>query len=622
MKKVFSFIILMLLSVTFLFTGCGLVQLNTDKYLDRVVASVSKDNETVVTITKRDLLNSYNNNAALYINTYGYTAKQTVKLLLDNLIDRELVILKAKEYTGDISTNNDYIDKYNQAVEDTFDYFDSQILSYEKQLREIKGLEKIDEDEESSESAKTDYDPYNAYEKKVLYFEETNSYELVTYNKETKQYDRTYTYKVVKDEATNSYVRYFYNTQTNAYDIKAETKFANDNVTKKELSSYDYQANNHGNAELTKEAYEMFIKSLIKAEEGKNLSKNENEVLKREFDRVMKTYLGNAYVNTLKEIYTINTGVDNQAILTKYKNKVAESYATYKELDAQDSNSNAGYTKYAEDMNSKASDVYYQPYGEKFVQVAHVLIKFTDEQLNELSQLEDDYKNGIITTYDEYQEKYNVWLNSAGTKARYTYVDLENGVCTEDQVGNEYGEVISYSNIYNEINQALNACGDDVEARAIKFNEFVYKYNMDTGSLNQSYYYVVNLDTNIEDKMVKEFADTSRELIAKGEGSLSEPVFVKSSNYSGYHIIFAVKTVDNLVDINSLQSFGDGEYFDGAIKKLYQTKIMLGTEKTLYDALYDLVATDSYSTYQSNVVKTLKNDSKITYNEKYYKDLY
>ena len=622
MKKVFSFIILMLLSVTFLFSGCGLVQLNSDKYLDRVVASVSKDNQVVVSITKRDLLNSYNNNASLYINSYGYTSKQTVKLLLDNLIDRELVILKAKEYTQDITTNNDYIDKYNQAVEDTFDYFDSQILSYEKQLREIRGLDKITEDDSTSESAKTDYDAYKPYEKKVLYFEDTNSYELVTYNEDTKQYDRTYTYKVIKDETTNKYVRYFYNELTNEYDIKAETKFSTDNITRKDLSSYDYQANNHGNSELTKQAYQMFIKALIKTEEGKNLSKNENEVLQREFDRVMKTYLGNAYVNTLKEIYTINTGIDNKAILSKYKDKVAESYATYTELDAQDSSSKAGYTKYAEDMNSKASDVYYHPYGEQFVQVAHVLIKFTDAQIAELTQLEDDYNNGIITTYDEYKEKYNVWLNSAGTKARYTYVDLENGVCTEDQVGNEYGEIISYKEIYNEINNALNACGSDVEARAIKFNEFVYKYNMDTGSLNQSYYYVVNLDTEIEDKMVKEFADTSRELIKNGEGSLSEPVFVKSSNYSGYHIIFAVKKVDNLVDINSLQSFGDGQYFDGAIKKLYQTKLMLGTEKTMYDVLYDLVASDSYTTYQSNVVKTEKNDSTINYYEKYYKDLY
>ena len=83
----------------------------------------------------------------------------------------------------------------------------------------------------------------------------------------------------------------------------------------------------------------------------------------------------------------------------------------------------------------------------------------------------------------------------------------------------------------------------------------------------------------------------------------------------------AIKNVNNLVDINALQSFGSGNV-DGAVKKLYDTKIMLGTEKTLYDVIYDLVATDSFSKYQSDVIKTQKNDTNIIYNEQYYKDLY
>ena len=140
--------------------------------------------------------------------------------------------------------------------------------------------------------------------------------------------------------------------------------------------------------------------------------------------------------------------------------------------------------------------------------------------------------------------------------------------------------------------------------------------------LNQEYYYVVNLDTEVEDKMVKAFADTSRELIEKGAGSLGEPVLVEASNYSGYHIILAIGKVDNMVDISNLEEFGKGLSFDGAIKKLYETKIMVGTDKTLYDALFDLVYKDTFSTYQTNISNTLKDNAKITKYNSFIKDLY
>ena len=612
MRKFFSFIILMLLCTTFMFTGCGIVKVDTNRYLDREVATINV-NDKVISITKKELLNSYQNSASTYINMYGYTAEQTVNLLLDNLIERELIILQAKEYFGDLETNNNYIEEYNEVVDEIFEYFDSQVLKYENQLRAIKNLELI-EDEEEKTTADTDYDVYEKYTKKVLYFEDTQSYEFVTLNEKTNEYERTYNYRIVKEN--DEYVRYFFNKETKTFDIKAEQYFLTNNVTRKTLNNYDCQTNSNGNADLTQEAFTMFINNLIKSEEGKNLSKNENEVLQREFDRVKEIYLGNKYVELLKEYYTITTGINNEDILNMYKQKLAESNAKYIELGSE------GKTKYLDDMNSSAKDVWYHPYGEQFVQVAHVLVKFTDEQLKQLEEIKNDYKNGIITTYEEYEDKYNAWLETAGTKARYTYVDLENGNCKEEQVGNEYGEVISYKDIYNEINSALTACGNDVEARAIKFNEFVYKYSMDEGSLNQEYYYVVNLDTEVEDKMVKAFADTSRELIEKGAGSLGEPVLVEASNYSGYHIILAIGKVDNMVDISNLEEFGKGLSFDGAIKKLYETKIMIGTDKTLYDALFDLVYKDTFSTYQTNISNTLKDNAKITKYNSFIKDLY
>lgn len=614
MKKILSFIVMILVCATFMFTGCSLTQINSDKYLDRVVATVSKDNETVISITKRELMNSYRTNAQTYLNLYGYTPAQTIEVLLDGLVERELLILEAKKYIGDLETNNDYIEEYNEVVDDIFAYFDDQILTYENQLRTIRGLEVIDTEEEDEEEVETDYDVYEEYTKKVLYFEETNSYELVTLNEQTGKYERTYDYKLVYNETADKYERYFYNNAEYAFNVPATTKFAN--ITKKTLSSYDYQANNHGDSALTQEAYEMFINYLIKSEEGKNLSTNASEVLQREFDRVKETYFGNKYIELVEEFYNIREGVNNNKILAEYKEKVAESYATYVELGSE------GYDEYIDKMNDKAEEVWYHPYGEEFVQVAHVLVKFTDEQLAELEQIQSNYETGIYTSYNQYIDSYNAWLETAGTKARYTYKDLEKGLCTEDQVGNEYGQVISYKQIYEEIENAITSL-TTVEEKAVAFNEFVYKYNMDTGSLNQNYYYVVNTNPEVEDKMVEAFANTSRGLIAEGAGSLSEPVLVEAENYSGYHIILAINTVTNLVDIKNIDNFGSGDNFENAIKNLYEEKIMLGTTKTIYDSLYEIVSEeDGFTDYQANVVDTLKDKTETTYFEKYYKDLY
>lgn len=618
MKKFLSFILMVFMGIASVLTGCSLTQVDSEKYLNRVVASVVKDDEVIVSIKKKDLVNAYRNNASTYINTYGYTSEKTVQVILDNLINRELLILEAKKYVGDLKENVEYVTSYNKAVEAVFDYFDSSILTYENQLRVIRGLDKI-EDKAEEDAETKEYAPYKEYEKKVLYFEETDSYELVSFDKETNSYKRKYDYVLVQNE-NGEYERFFYNDSTNQFDLSAKDKFVN--TEKKNLNNYDYQAKNHGDAKLTEEAYNMFIKSLIKSEEGKNLSTNEKEVLQREFDRVMETYLGNEYVNLLEEIYSINLSLTqtNVNILNEYKNKVASSNAKYQELTDKNASTNAGYNQYSEDMKNKSSDVWYQPYGDKFVSVAHVLVKFTDAQVEELKQLELDHTNGLITTYDEYNAKRNAILNNAGTKARYTYVDLANGICEENQVGDEYGEVVSYMDIFAEIERAMNNCLT-VEQKAIKFNEFVYKYSMDTGSMNQENYYVVNLDTNVKDAMVKEFADESRELYKQGAGSLSAPVLVESTNYSGYHIILALGCPQNIIDVNGLENFGAGQNFDGALKRLYETKVMLGTNKTIYDVLFDSVYKDSFSQYQTSVADTAKDGAEVKMYKKYYKDL-
>ena len=139
--------------------------------------------------------------------------------------------------------------------------------------------------------------------------------------------------------------------------------------------------------------------------------------------------------------------------------------------------------------------------------------------------------------------------------------------------------------------------------------------------INAEKYYAVNLDTEVGDKMVKPFADEARRLAGLEEngGNLGSPVFVSQDNYSGYHIIFNAGIIKNDLTIEQVRNmdYSDADY-------LFNKKIMLGTNKTVYDYIYDTIYSSKYSQYTRSIVETAKNaeDFVITYYVSSYKDLY
>ena len=87
MKKIGKALICALLTSSIMFTGCSLVQRNTERYLNRTVASADG-----ITISKQDLLSAYNNYGYQYVSQMGYTTEKAVKTTLDSLIDRQIVL--------------------------------------------------------------------------------------------------------------------------------------------------------------------------------------------------------------------------------------------------------------------------------------------------------------------------------------------------------------------------------------------------------------------------------------------------------------------------------------------------------------------------------------------------
>lgn len=98
MKKKITAVILMLAFSVSLLYGCGLMRTNVERDMAQVVARVSTgdpDDMYEDVIYKRDLQRLYQSQGQTYVNSYGYSVKDTVDLLLENLINNKLIIQEA-----------------------------------------------------------------------------------------------------------------------------------------------------------------------------------------------------------------------------------------------------------------------------------------------------------------------------------------------------------------------------------------------------------------------------------------------------------------------------------------------------------------------------------------------
>ena len=578
MKKLGKILICLLLSSSFAFTGCSLVQRNTEKYLNRTVATAGENIE----ISKQDLITAYNNYGYQYVQYYGYTAEKAIKTVLDGLIDRQIVLEKAKElitenankemvYNGQVIFNKNVWQ--NALWQDTFDSVNEQIKNIENEITET-------EDDEEDEEESNEFDAYKEYEKKV-------SYE-----------DGVWTTTTPKLEPAEE----------------------------NELTVADFVQDETGNAEVSAKAFKRYIKKLTLNYKNKNLTiedlKNVNQAqfdavysnlglttsekiaFIYELERIYNIHEENKYTTELQNVYEryiqVIDNAFNKKVVDYYKQLVESSYETYMSETFDDS-----YAAYVKAMQDDPSKVYYhRDYGtndngeqRKFVAVSHVLIKLSDEQLEEISELKTSLETGVISQ----QEVLNKTV-----------------VHERDEEGRETEVTKTVAEVMAEISADL-ANYSTTEEKAVAFNKYIYKYGQDTGMINATHYYSVNLDTTVSDTMTKNFADASRELanaMPQG-GNLSDPVFVSQDNYSGYHIIFNAGLFDNELTIEQVRNL---DHTDA--DKLYTMKLMLGTNKTMYDFIYDTIYSSTWSNYQNSIIDTAKQNLVVTYYVNAYEDLY
>ena len=434
----------------------------------------------------------------------GYSVEEAMEVVVNSIINRELVLMKAKEVLGELTQA-----QKNEVWQEVYDSVNEQLNEYEGQIKAEWNVVYLQQEEEEEEET---FDTYKPYEKEVIIVEG----EFVHAPED----------EPVVEEPIGDFVRENFN------------------------PGIDEEASGRTYAEIQAEAWKRYIRNLKNAEEWKNLSTVDEEVFERELARLYDIYEGNKYIALLEENFNNNLEIDNVAIVNKYIELVKESFTkTSVDMDA-----------YHQAMGSDSKNVYYHPNsGNEYIYVSHVLIEYSDEQKEQIESLDAQLEAGDIDqiTYDN--ELAIIRSQIAGKE--------------RNSEGKEIGEAKLASVILAEIENALAAAGNDLELKAQIFNDFIYKYNADPGMFNAEVPYVVNLDTEVQDKMVKPFADTSRELFLEGEGSLSELV----ATDFGYHIIYYSRPVENLIAYDSLLSITP--------EALYNAPLSLGLNKSVYDKM-------------------------------------
>ena len=287
---------------------------------------------------------------------------------------------------------------------------------------------------------------------------------------------------------------------------------------------------------------------------------SEEKVFSEEVNRIYAILEENKYISKYQEVIQDGLEIAANAAVESYKEKYKRDYELYHNNEKA----------YHEAMGSDASQVYYHPNsGNEYVYITHVLFKFSDEQTKEIEKLKKLYQSNSIS-----KEVYEARLEEVQDIDKTVVKYVENG---EVKTTNA---TMAYQDMLNGVNK-FNA-DMKFEQRAKEFNKYLYKYNDDEGIMNADFAYVVNLDTNVTDKMVKPFADEARRLHKEeGIGAMSEPIL---TDY-GYHVLMNLGPVKNVVEYGNIENL--------TWEALYNVKTQPSSEKTLFHVEYDAINSDS-----------------------------
>lgn len=576
-KKIMTTICALVMCV-FCLTGCSWLELDNAKYYNKIVVSI----EDTKNFVKKDLVDAFSNYGYQYYSQYQLSMEDSVKKTIESMIDRYLLMEVVKD---EITLTSD---EKLQIKKEAFNYMEDSIKTYEDKIKEEWGIEvKVEtpEEESSLRDAKTEYTPTTEYVDGRVIRVDSHSEDHTGHDHAVVEEDD----ELLIEEGFDKVAHF-----TKDYCIKTDTKVFN-------------------------EAWTRYIKALQDSAKSEGRSTKEEDVLLHEEQRLIELLSNNKYLEKYEEEFFERTPVDVASVLENFR----DNY--YNQKDLYENNESLYHTAM---QNASKDYVYYHPNsGNEYVNVKHILINFNDYQKEEITTLNKRYGISDVYSIDnikneskkaEYQKELDKIVNQTTTTIDRDLLD--DTLSGSGVIAGFTGDTAYASDVYNLV---LNyVTGNTHETKATKFDNLIYIFNDDPGIMNSEFDYVVNLDTEVTDQMVKSFADGVRALDTSnggnGKGSISKVV----TEY-GIHILFHDGNVSNIA---SESVINDDE---ALLSVLCNTMTTPNSNKSIFNYLYDKWTLDDglYDTMTQSVVATERsklkaNGLKIVYYENRYEDLW
>lgn len=562
MKKRLSLVLVSVLGVTTLLSGCNLFPMDKRAYYEQPVATVSytaeNNSSEKIVITKEDLMQAYSRYGQT-LQQNGYSGKDLVDYIVDLLVDQKIVYneVQALIDAGQISLQNN---DHNEIWETTYNNMLGLLQDYEADVIEDWKIPEPDAPEDDAEE-KTEY---KAYQPKAQIVKVGEDWKIQ-----------------IIDNSDNSQDELIFNaSQGVATSVETELE--------KRINS----------SKIAKEAQQRYIYDLKEYQKGRGFSTKNADIWTAEIERVYEEVRQNKYLSLYTEYLqkadeTQYSIVDVNDVFKYLESKIKSNYIKY----------SVNSSAFNDDILGNRAETFYikqdAELGEYFY-VSHILVKFDEAQF---TALDDALKNGYITQAD-YDNRRDQLVSQTLAKS---YGEPVEGYTVED--------------LYADFRSAINSAGT-TQAKLDVFNEYMYEYNEDTGNKGQDFDYVIG---TLSSKMVDEFNEAARALYNNGNGQIGDISGMVESTY-GVHILIYLGPVENLFNVTDIDTFSltdaTGDELAANIKKITSTPLSVLNTKTMFDLVYEKLMKDNVSMLEMLNLNTLKADTKITKYPSHYSDLY
>ena len=521
--------------------GCALFKTDVKYDNSQVVATVGSN----IQITKKELLDSFNNYGYQYVTQFSYTRKKALDSTLDMLVDREVAVRESVRLFGELS-----IDEKNKARNTAYEYMTNSFKSVEKTIRAQRGRsdsevsEKKDEEKEKGVT----YTTFEPILKKTINGSQwtvnpdgthtTTTGYVLNVDKYTEFTGVEPTFKDGEDdkgvwhsanwyfieslkmgrgaqdpaevaiatETFNRMVRYLSNREQGvgqyfvgkAHDgkwkfknVKYNTEAQKRAVIERDIERVRIEEEKNI---LQKRLQECFNWGIRNPESGEAIQTVSQDVFNEETRKWEKVDVQMNSYNYLTELLRTNrvdefktiVGENNQTYADNLARRAIENFRN--KLRVARLRYDAGYDKdsgYGAKILENLSTTVFAPYSiaRQYFTVSHILVGFSEEQKAEIESINTRFKQGAINETDRDYMLREVRNSTEGVEY--------------DADGNAVADV-NVHDIYENVKAAVEkfplGVAGNLEKRQRAFRDMIYTYNTDPGMQNPEFEYVIGID--------------------------------------------------------------------------------------------------------------------------------